>query len=44
MAEVKNQAGLLAIQIAEKVLRKELASNPEQVNYANNLVKEIKLN
>ncbi len=32
IAEVKSQAGLLAIQIAEKVLRKELASNAEQVS------------
>ncbi len=44
IAEVKSQAGLLAIQIAEKVLRKELASNAEQVKYANDLVNEIKLN
>jgi F-type H+-transporting ATPase subunit b len=44
IAEVKSQAGLLAIQIAEKVLRKELSSNAEQVKYANDLVNEIKLN
>ncbi len=44
IAEVKTQAGLLAIQIAEKVLRKELSSNAEQVKYANDLVNEIKLN
>jgi len=44
LSEVKNQVGQMAIEIAEKVIRKELTANSEQVNFANNLVKEIKLN
>lgn len=42
--EVKNQVGNMAIAIAEKVIRKELAGNSEQETFVNALVKEIKLN
>lgn len=44
MTEVKNQIGNLAVEVAEKVLRKELASAESQNTYAHSLVEEIKLN
>ena len=44
MTEVKNQIGNLAVEVAEKVLRKELASADSQNEYARTLVDEIKLN
>ncbi len=44
IADVKNQAGTLALDIAEKVLRKELKGDTEQVAYVNTLVKEISSN
>lgn len=43
MLDVKNQAGMLALQIAEKVIKKELKGNGEQEAFANSLVDEIKL-
>ena len=42
VAELKNQVGVMAIEIAEKVLKKELAGNQEQ--YVNKLVNDIQLN
>ena len=44
IAEVKNSVGTMALEIAEKVLRKELKSNNEQVEYVNKLAKESNLN
>lgn len=44
MTDVKNQAGLLALDIAEKVLRKELKTDASQVDFANKLAKDINLN
>ena len=44
LAEVKNQAGLLALDIAEKVIRKELTSSSEQQAFVNQLVKAISTN
>ena len=44
MLEVKNQAGMMAISIAEKIIRKELKGNPEQESFANALVDEMNLN
>lgn len=44
LTEVKNQIGNLAVEVAEKVLRKELANTDSQNNYAQSLVEEIKLN
>lgn len=44
MAEVKSTAGSIALEIAEKVIRKELKSNPEQESFANTLANEMKLN
>lgn len=43
LTEVKNQIGNLAVEVAEKVLRKELAGD-NQSEYAHKLVDEIKLN
>ncbi len=40
IAEVKNSVGLMALDIAEKVLRKELKGNDQQVAYVNTLAKE----
>ena len=44
ITDVKNQAGTLALEIAEKVIRKELKGNAEQVALVNTLVKEMNLN
>lgn len=42
--DVKNQIGTLVIEVAEKVLRKELSNKEEQNNYIKTLANEIKLN
>lgn len=44
ITELKNMAGLMAIDIAEKVIRKDLKDNAEQQSYVNSLINEIKLN
>lgn len=44
MTELKNQVGGMALSIAEKVIRKELAGNADQESFVNGLVNEIKLN
>ncbi len=44
LTEVKNEVGQMALGIAEKVIRKELQNNPDQVSFVNKLVDEIKLN
>jgi F-type H+-transporting ATPase subunit b len=44
MVALKNQAGQLAIEIAEKVLRKELSNKTEQEAYAKSLAESISLN
>jgi F-type H+-transporting ATPase subunit b len=44
MTEVKNEVAALALQVAEKVLRKNLSSDAEQSNYAKMLAEEVKLN
>ncbi len=44
IVEVKNSVGIMALEIAEKVIRKELKSNNEQVEYVNKLAKESNLN
>lgn len=44
IAEVKNQAGLLAVQIAETVLKKQLSNDQAQVDLAQSLANDIKLN
>lgn len=42
--EVKKQVGGMALDIAEKVLRKELANDSAQQAYVEDLVKEMELN
>ncbi|MCF8246364.1 MAG: F0F1 ATP synthase subunit B [Saprospiraceae bacterium] len=44
ITDLKNQLGAFSIQIAEKVIRRELSTNKEQEGFVNDLVKEIKLN
>lgn len=44
MRDVKSQAGMMALAIAEKVIKKQLAGDSEQEKYANSLIDEIKLN
>lgn len=44
ITDLKNQVGSMSIQIAEKVLRRELSGNAEQEAFVSGLVKEIKLN
>jgi len=44
MAEVKKEVGAMAIGIAEKVIKKELAGNTEQESFVNSLVNDLNLN
>jgi F-type H+-transporting ATPase subunit b len=44
MVTLKNQAGQMAIEIAEKLLRKELANKADQDAYAKSLAESIHLN
>lgn len=44
VTDLKNQVGIIAIEIAEKVLRKELKGDNKQEQFVNTLVDEIKLN
>jgi F-type H+-transporting ATPase subunit b len=44
LTDVKNQVGNLVIEVAEKVLRKELSNKSEQENYIRTLAEEVKLN
>jgi len=44
LTEVKNQVGNLVIEVAEKVLRKELSNKSDQESYIRQLAEEVKLN
>ena len=44
MVDVKNQVGALVINVAEKVLRKELANKADQESYIKQIAEEVKLN
>lgn len=44
LTDVKNQVGTLVIEVAEKVLRRELANKAEQENYIKELSNSVKLN
>jgi F-type H+-transporting ATPase subunit b len=44
ITDVKNQIGTLVIEVAEKVLRRELESKNDQETYIKQLANEIKLN
>ena len=44
LTEVKNQVGNLVVEVAEKILRRELADKPKQESYIRELTNEAKLN
>lgn len=44
MTEVKNEIGKLAVEVAEKILRKQLTGQEAQQGYVQMLAEEIKLN
>ena len=44
LTDVKNQVGLLVVDVAEKVLRRELQSKSEQEKYIRELAADVKLN
>jgi F-type H+-transporting ATPase subunit b len=44
LIDVKNQAGKLVIEVAEKVLRRELANKGEQEKYIKDLTDAVKMN
>ena len=44
LTDVKNLVGNLVIEVAEKVLRRELGNKSEQENYIKQLANEVKLN
>lgn len=44
IAEVKNQVGSLVVEVAEKVLRRELSNKAEQEKYIKELADGVKLN
>lgn len=44
LTDVKNQVGNLVIEVAEKVLRRELANKSQQETYIKELAEEVKLN
>jgi F-type H+-transporting ATPase subunit b len=44
IVELKNEAGKLSVDIAEKILRRELENSTQQAAYAQKLVDDFKLN
>ncbi|MBI2731404.1 MAG: F0F1 ATP synthase subunit B [Sphingobacteriales bacterium] len=44
ITDVKNQIGILVIQVSEKVLRRELSDKADQEKYIKELTSEVKLN
>ena len=44
ITEVKNQVGTLVVEVAEKILRRQLENKSEQENYIRQLSNEAKLN
>ena len=44
ITDVKNQVGKLVIEVAEKVLRRELGNKEDQEAHIKELVEEVKLN
>ena len=44
LTEVKNQVAILSIEVAEKILRKELSSKEAQKGLLDGLIKEVTLN
>ena len=44
LTDVKNQVGLMVIEVSEKVLRRELSNKEEQEKYVRQLANDVKLN
>ena len=44
LAEVKNEVATLSLDIAQKVVMKELASKEDQMKLVNNMLEDVKLN
>ena len=44
LTQVKNQVGTLVVEVAEKVLRKELSNKAEQESYIKQIAEGVKLN
>ncbi|MFM2146306.1 MAG: synthase subunit [Bacteroidota bacterium] len=44
LTDVKNKVGTLVIEVAEKILRRELTDKPQQEKYIQQLTNEVKLN
>ncbi len=44
LADIKNQVGTMALDIAEKVIRKDLKSDSNQQSFVQSLVDDIKMN
>ena len=44
IAQIKDQIALLSVEIAEKIIRKKLAEDPDQKEFINKLLDEIKFN
>jgi F-type H+-transporting ATPase subunit b len=44
LTEVKNQVGALVVEVAEKVLRRELSNKAEQESYIKQVAEGVKLN
>jgi F-type H+-transporting ATPase subunit b len=44
LIEVKNEIGMIVVQISEKILRRQLDNLPEQERYIKQLAEEVKLN
>ena len=44
LTQVKNQVGTLVVEVAEKILRKELSNKAEQESYIQQLAEGVKLN
>jgi F-type H+-transporting ATPase subunit b len=44
LIDVKNEIGILVVDISEKILRRELADRAEQEKYIKHLAEEVKLN
>jgi len=44
LTDVKNQVGMMVIEVSEKVLRRELSNKEEQEKYVRQLANDVKLN
>jgi F-type H+-transporting ATPase subunit b len=44
LTDVKNQVGSLVVEVAEKILRKELSNKAEQESYIKQIAEGVKLN